>query len=81
MNDIKLDWKLKLEEALFALALKKGLDISRESIDLIVEKPPKPEMGDLAFPLFSFAKMFRKNPAEIAADVKLYLNETDPDSV
>ncbi|MDA3938709.1 MAG: arginine--tRNA ligase [Spirochaetia bacterium] len=80
MNDIKLDWKLKLEEALFALALKQGLDISRDNFNLIVETPPKPEMGDLAFPLFPFAKMFKKNPVEIARDVKLYINENDPHS-
>lgn len=80
MNNIKLDWKLKLEDALFQIAGTQGVDLSRDQIDLIVETPPKPEMGDLAFPLFSFAKIFRKNPAVIAADLKSYLEENDKKS-
>ncbi|MCK5154056.1 MAG: arginine--tRNA ligase [Spirochaetales bacterium] len=80
MNNIKLDWKLKLEKALYLIAGKQGLDISRDQIDLIVEKPPKPEMGDLAFPLFSLAKIFKKNPAVIAEDLSSYLKENDKKS-
>jgi arginyl-tRNA synthetase len=30
-------------------------------------RPPKPEMGDLAFPCFPLAKPLRKNPAQIAS--------------
>ncbi len=77
MNDLKIEWKNKIEDALFNLADKQGLNISRDQINLIVEKPPKPEMGDLAFPLFPFAKMFRKNPAVIAEDIKLYFEKND----
>ncbi len=80
MNDIKLDWKLKLEDALFLLAEKQGLSIARDQINLIVEKPPKPEMGDLAFPLFSLAKIFKKSPALVAEDVRSYFEENDKKS-
>ena len=80
MNDIKIEWKNKLEEVLFLLAEKQGLDISRDNIDLIVEKPPKPELGDLAFPLFPLAKNFRKSPVLIAEDVKSYFKENDKKS-
>lgn len=80
MNNIKLDWKLKLEDALHVIAGKQGLDISRDKIDLIVEKPPKPEMGDLAFPLFPLAKIFKKNPSLIAEDLCLYFKENDKKS-
>ena len=34
-----------------------------------VEVPPKPEMGDLGVPMFPFAKAFRKGPPEIARAV------------
>ncbi len=80
MNDLKIEWKNKLEDALFNLAEKQNLEISRDQIDLLVEKPPKPEMGDLAFPLFPFAKTFRKNPAVIADDVKKYFEKNDKKS-
>jgi arginyl-tRNA synthetase len=40
------------------------------SEDIAAEKPPKPELGDLAFPFFTFAKTFRAAPAAIAAAVK-----------
>jgi len=80
MNDIKIEWKNKLEQVLFLIADKQGLGISKDQIDLIVEKPPKPEMGDLAFPLFPLAKLFKKSPASIAEDVKLYFEENDKKS-
>ena len=77
MNDIKIEWKIKLEDALFSIAGLQGLDINRDQINLIVEKPPKPEMGDLAFPLFPLAKLFKKNPAVIAADLQSFFEEND----
>ena len=77
MNDIKIEWKNKLEEALFSIAGLQGLDVNRDQINLIVEKPPKPEMGDLAFPLFSLARLFKKNPAGIAVDIKSFFEEND----
>ncbi len=44
--------------------LKKAkLDVS------LLEKPPRPEMGDLAFPCFALAGKKRKNPTEIAAEI------------
>jgi len=80
MNNLKIDWKIKLEDALFSVAIKQGLTASRDQLNLIVEKPPKPEMGDIAFPMFPFAKMFRKSPSLIAEDVKLYFEESDKKS-
>ena len=35
-------------------------------------------MGDLAFPLFPLARIFKKNPAEIALDIKSFFEENDP---
>ena len=38
-----------------------------ESIEL--ETPPNPDMGDYAFPCFPLAKVYKKNPVEIAQDL------------
>ena len=35
----------------------------------LLEEPPSPELGDLAFPCFILAGQWKKSPAEIAADL------------
>ncbi len=35
----------------------------------IIEEPPNPEMGDLAFPCFELAKSMGKNPVKLARDI------------
>lgn len=47
--------------------------LSRENINQLIEIPPSDEMGDFAFPCFSLAKVFRKNPAAIAEEIKSQL--------
>lgn len=42
-----------------------GIDTSA----IVLETPPRPEMGDIACPLFPFARAFRKAPPAIAAEV------------
>ena len=37
--------------------------------DIGLEVPPKPELGDYAFPCFSLSKLYKKNPNEIASDL------------
>ena len=37
--------------------------------DIVLEVPPQADMGDYAFPCFSLAKIYRKSPNEIAADL------------
>jgi len=37
--------------------------------DIELEVPPKPELGDYAFPCFSLAKIYKKNPNEIANEL------------
>ncbi|MBE3130403.1 MAG: arginine--tRNA ligase, partial [Acidobacteria bacterium] len=36
---------------------------------MVAETPPKPEMGDIAFPMFPFARALRKAPPLIAQEV------------
>ncbi|MCX7026870.1 MAG: arginine--tRNA ligase [Spirochaetes bacterium] len=69
MTESKLKWKQRVYEALLTMADKSGL--SRESIpfdSLVGEFPPKPEMGDIGFPLFGYSKLFRKAPAALASE-------------
>ena len=44
-------------------------DLTLEEIVALIEVPPNKEMGDFAFPCFKLAKVFRKTPNMIAADL------------
>ena len=44
-------------------------DLTLEEIVALIEVPPNKEMGDFAFPCFKLAKVFRKAPNMIAADL------------
>lgn len=44
-------------------------DLTLEEIIALIEIPPNKEMGDYAFPCFKLAKVFRKAPNMIAADL------------
>ncbi|WP_316569497.1 arginine--tRNA ligase [Neobacillus sp. YIM B06451] len=43
--------------------------LDKQKISLMIEKPKFEHMGDLAFPCFELAKIFRKAPNSIAADL------------
>jgi arginyl-tRNA synthetase len=59
----------KLLNALHRFAADKGLQAEIAADQIMIETPPKPELGDLAFPMFPFAKTFRMGPPMIAAGV------------
>ena len=44
--------------------------LTSEEISHLIEIPPKPEMGDFAFPCFRLAKSYHKAPPMIAQDLK-----------
>ena len=51
--------------------LSQNIDVlSSEEISQLIEIPPKPEMGDFAFPCFRLAKSYHKAPPMIAQDLK-----------
>lgn len=50
------------------------VDFTADSIT--AEKPPKPEFGDVAFPMFAFSKKLRMPPMKIAADVAAKLDSS-----
>lgn len=52
-------------------------DLSLEEIIALIEIPPNKEMGDYAFPCFKLAKVFRKAPNMIAADLSQQLEAKD----
>lgn len=58
------------DKQLIASELAKVLtDLDQEAIEHLLEKPKNASMGDLAFPAFSLAKVLRKAPNMIAAEV------------
>jgi arginyl-tRNA synthetase len=47
-----------------------GIKITSEEIKKLIEIPPNTEMGDYAFPCFSFSSQLKKNPNQIALDIR-----------
>ena len=45
-----------------------------DDIAMMLEYPPNPEMGDLAFPCFKLSKILRRSPVQIATDLSSYLS-------
>lgn len=60
---------------LVAERIKELVDLDLEIIKAAVEVPPKPEMGDFAFPCFTLAKVLKKAPNVIAVDLAIKLNK------
>ena len=46
-----------------------GLRIDRDELERYVEEPPRDELGDIALPVFRFAKELRKSPTDIATSI------------
>src|SRR6056297_1225507 len=70
MEAVKEQWKQRVAEALREVAVDHQIDpLSIEADSVVVETPPTPELGDIAFPLFPFARIFKTAPAKIAAEV------------
>ena len=75
MEDIKTTWQKIIADTLNGIAPETCDKILPEQIN--IETPPNPEMGDVAFPLFTFAKSFKTAPAKIASDVCARLLENE----
>ena len=60
---------------LVAERIKEHVDLELENIEKLIEIPPKPEMGDFAFPCFQLAKVMRKAPNMIAAELAEKINK------
>ncbi|MGN0367944.1 MAG: arginine--tRNA ligase [Wujia sp.] len=51
--------------------------ISPEDLSSLIEVPPKPELGDFAFPCFRLAKTMKKAPQMIASEIKERIGDVD----
>jgi arginyl-tRNA synthetase len=67
--ELKEAWKRRVASAINDLLKESGSSESVAADDVTVELPPRPEMGDLGFPMFAYAKLLRKGPAQSAAAV------------
>ncbi|MFH1365218.1 MAG: arginine--tRNA ligase [archaeon] len=57
-------------------ALKKNkIDFKEQEIIKFIEIPPSPEMGDYSFPCFTFAAKLRMDPAEMALELRKYIQD------
>jgi arginyl-tRNA synthetase len=66
MRNFKDPWKARIARSLTAMLKDAGIEGAIDPSQVIVEQPPRPEYGDLGFPMFGFAKLFRKGPPLIA---------------
>ena len=75
MKSLKEQWKEIVAESIHVLLkeaaatdAKISAEYTAEDVaeDVIVETPPKQELGDIAFPMFPFAKLLKRSPKEIA---------------
>ena len=64
-----MDYKIKIAEL-----IKQHVDLDVDTIEKLIEIPPKPEMGDYAFPCFQLSKVMRKAPNMIAEELKTLIN-------
>ena len=69
MQEMKDAWRARVAAALSLVAAEAGVEEIFTADRVIVETPPQPELGDLGFPMFGFAKILRKGPPLIAKSV------------
>ncbi|MDR1836683.1 MAG: arginine--tRNA ligase [Treponema sp.] len=66
MYDYRESWKILIAQALNSILREAGIDDVVSPVQVIAETPPNPEMGDIGFPMFGYAKIMRKGPPQIA---------------
>lgn len=60
---------------LVAERIKAHVDLELEVIEKLIEIPPRPEMGDFAFPCFQLSKVMRKAPNMIATELAAQMDK------
>jgi len=66
MYDYIEPWKVRIACALNSILSEAGIEEKISPAQVLSETPPNPEMGDIGFPMFSYAKILRKGPPQIA---------------
>lgn len=69
LENIRDTWK-SLIEALLAQYIAEEVGPVSDLPPLVAQVPPKPELGDLAFPLFAYAKILHMGPPLLAKTLK-----------
>lgn len=70
MADIRDEWRALVAAALTTIKNTKMSELADIGSDAVsAEIPPDPAMGDIGYPMFSFAKTFRMGPPVIASEV------------
>lgn len=78
INNFRKEFSDALKAALINLAEQKNIDKTAiEKIPITLEVPKDSNMGDLAAPIFPFAKVFHNNPLVIAKNIAPLLNISD----
>jgi len=68
MVETKAAWKRIVARAIAEYIKEKGSPVQAPAPESVVlERPPKPELGDFGFPMFPYAKLLRAAPAQVAA--------------
>lgn len=73
----KEEWKSLVQNTLQRMYEESGHEGMLSPV--VLQVPPKPEMGDLAFPLFAYAKAFSKAPNVLAQELSARINALDGD--
>ena len=60
---------------LIAKKISENISLDEHKILELIEVPPKPELGDYAFPCFILAKEMKKSPAEISKELSEKIKE------
>lgn len=68
----KEEWKSLVQNTLQMMYEESGHEGALSPV--VLQVPPKPEMGDLAFPLFAYAKAFSKAPNVLAQELSARIN-------
>ena len=80
MIETKSAWKRMIAKALAEHAREKGIQVELPGpAAIVLERPPKPELGDLGFPMFPYAKLIRAAPAQLAQALAAVIAR-DPES-
>lgn len=69
---------LEKAASLIAEALGEGSPLTKEQVTTLLERPPKEEQGDIAFPCFQVAKSLKKAPPAIAGELAKQLESKLP---
>lgn len=73
----KEEWKSLVQNTLQGMYEESGHEGMLSPV--VLQVPPKPEMGDLAFPLFAHAKAFSKAPNVLAQELSARINAISED--